>query len=70
MTGVSLEENAVIGGFGALVAMRYAQLGHSVRMLPLGIADEFVPHGTVSQLHKRIRLDVDGICDKIKEFIG
>ena len=67
---ITLEENSMIGGFGALVAMRYAQLGHSVRMLPLGIADEFVPHGTVSQLHKRIQLDVDGICDKIKEFIG
>lgn len=67
---VTLEENAVIGGFGALVALRYAQLGHSVRLLPIGLDDQFVPHGTTAQLLHRCKLDVDGVCAAIKDFIG
>lgn len=34
---VTLEENAVLGGFGAQVAVRCAQLGLGARVLPLGI---------------------------------
>ena len=67
---VTLEENSVIGGFGALVSLRYEQLGHSVRLLPVGIGDEFVQHGTRTQLLKDSGLDAAGICDKIREFIG
>ena len=67
---VTLEENAVIGGFGALVAVRYAQLGRTVRLLPVGLDDAFVPHGSCAQLLHRCRLDVDGLCGRIKDFIG
>ena len=67
---VTLEENAVIGGFGALVAVRYAQLGRTVRLLPVGLDDEFVPHGSCAQLLHRCRLDVEGLCARIKDFIG
>lgn len=67
---VTLEENVVIGGFGALVALRCAQLGLSIRQLSLGIGDEYVPHGTRGQLLSRCGLDVPGICQKIREFVG
>ena len=67
---MTLEENAVIGGFGALVAVRYAQLGRTVRLLPVGLDDAFVPHGSCAQLLHRCRLDVDGLCGRIKDFIG
>ncbi|MGN1248803.1 MAG: 1-deoxy-D-xylulose-5-phosphate synthase [Candidatus Spyradocola sp.] len=67
---VTLEENAVIGGFGALVAVRYAQLGYTVRLLPVGIEDEFVTHGACAQLLHRCGLDVEGLCGRIKDFIG
>lgn len=67
---VTLEENAVIGGFGALVALRYAQMGHTVHLLPIGLGDEFVPHGSCTQLLHRCGLDVEGLCRRIKDFIG
>lgn len=67
---VTLEENAVIGGFGALVALRYAQMGHTVHLLPIGLGDEFVPHGSCAQLLHRCGLDVEGLCRRIKDFIG
>ncbi len=67
---VTLEENAVIGGFGALVALRYAQMGHTVHLLPIGLGDEFVPHGSCTQLLHRCGLDVEGLCRSIKDFIG
>ncbi len=67
---VTLEENAVIGGFGALVSLRLSQLGYAPRLLPLGLADAFVPHGARPQLLRRCGLDVEGVCARIKEFIG
>jgi len=67
---VTLEENAVIGGFGAMVAARYAQLGHSVRIKMIGLEDKFIPHGTMQQLHKLTGLDVHGVCEQIKTFVG
>lgn len=46
---VTLEENSVIGGFGAAVACRYAQTGASTRVYVCGIKDEFVKTGNVEE---------------------
>ena len=67
---VTLEENAVIGGFGAMVASRYAKMGKEVNIKMIGVEDAFIPHGTMQQLHKLAGLDVAAVCEKIKEFIG
>lgn len=67
---VTLEENVAIGGFGAAVAIRYAQIGYAPRLCPIGLEDRFIAHGTRAQLLAQCGLDVAGVCKKIKEFIG
>ena len=67
---VTLEENAVLGGFGAQVAVRCAQLGLGARVLPLGIPDAFIPHGTRAQQLAGCGLDVEGICRSLRRLLG
>lgn len=67
---VTLEENAVLGGFGAQVAVRCAQLGLGARVLPLGIPDAFIPHGTRAQQLAGCGLDVEGICRALRRLLG
>ena len=67
---VTLEENAALGGFGAQVAVRCAQLGLGARVLPLGIPDAFIPHGTRAQQLAGCGLDVEGICRALRRLLG
>ena len=53
---ISLENGAVAGGFGEAI-------GADVKF---GWPDEFIPHGTVSELERRYGLDVDSIVAKLK----
>jgi len=53
---VSLENGAVAGGFGE-------SIGADVRF---GWPDEFIPHGTQSELERRYGLDVDSIVAKLE----
>ena len=53
---VSLENGAVAGGFGEAI-------GADVKF---GWPDEFVPHGTCSELEKRYGLDVDSIVGRLR----
>ena len=67
---MTLEENAALGGFGAQVAVRCAQLSLGARVLPLGIPDAFIPHGTRAQQLAGCGLDVEGICRALRRLLG
>ncbi|MEN8614689.1 1-deoxy-D-xylulose-5-phosphate synthase [Dehalogenimonas sp. THU2] len=59
---VTVEENVLSGGLGSRVALLLERAGLSdVRLKCLAIPDEFVTHGTQSQLRSSYRLDADGI---------
>ena len=45
---ITLEENSVIGGFGALVNNYYLQNNQKVKIANLGVKDKFVCHGEIS----------------------
>ncbi len=71
---VTLEESVVVGGFGTAVLETLAEEGladEDLRQVPvrlIGIpADRFVDHGTVTDLRRTLRLDVDGISGQIRE---
>ncbi len=55
---VSLENGAVAGGFGEAI-------GADVK---LGWPDEFIPHGSQSELEKRYGLDAESIVAKLSTF--
>ena len=52
---VSIENGAIAGGFGEAI-------GADVKF---GWPDEFIPHGSVAELEKRFRLDVESIVDRL-----
>ncbi len=64
---VTMEENILRGGFGYAAAAFLSEVDETVKVLHFGIDDQFVQHGTVSQLHVRIGLDAASMTDKIIE---
>jgi len=71
---VTLEESAVVGGFGGAVldALSVAAFSQDsdhrpVPVTQIGIAaDRFVDHGSVSDLRRSIRLDEQGIFEQVE----
>ena len=58
---VTVENNALAGGFGSAVAEKLSDLRINCPLQRLGIPDEFVGAGTVAELDAELGLDVDGI---------
>ncbi len=59
---LTVEENALAGGFGSAVAAHLAAQGLSeVRLKSLGLPDEFVAHGPQDVLRAKLQLDAPGI---------
>ena len=66
---VTVEENALQGGFGSAVLECLAEHGVTVPVLRLGLPDRFVEQGTQAELRARLRIDVDGVGEQVKEFL-
>ncbi len=64
---VTLEENALAGGFGAAVAEYMADAGHTLPLLRIGIPDRFVPQGARAKLLEACGLLPEQVADKIME---
>ena len=68
---VTIEENAVRGGFGSGVLEFLSESKRTgVRTMCLGLPDEFVPHGDLKSLMKDIELDPEGIARRVDEFLS
>jgi 1-deoxy-D-xylulose-5-phosphate synthase len=66
---VTVEENVLNGGFGSSVACLLQESALSdVEIKTIGIADEFVEHGTQAILRAKYHLDAKGITQKVMEF--
>jgi 1-deoxy-D-xylulose-5-phosphate synthase len=67
---LTVEENALLGGFGSAVLELLQEGGlFSVPVERLGIPDLFVEHGSQSLLRRKFGIDEKGIFDKAKEMI-
>ena len=67
---VTLEDNSVVGGFGAAVAEYLAQNNRSTGLKIIGIPDEFVGQGTQEELFEELQLDGKGLAKRIAAFLG
>ncbi|NTW50139.1 MAG: 1-deoxy-D-xylulose-5-phosphate synthase [Chlorobiales bacterium] len=67
---VTIEENAIRGGFGSAVCEYLQEKGYRNRVLMLGIPDRFIDHGSPAELHKEIGLDPQSIVKSIVELAG
>ncbi len=67
---VTVEENALIGGFGSSVAELLMDSGVSgVRLKRVGIPDRFIEHGSQAQLRDLIGIDSRGVFRAAKELL-
>jgi 1-deoxy-D-xylulose-5-phosphate synthase len=67
---VTVEENVLTGGFGSSILKLLQENGiNGVSVKNIGIADEFVEHGTQAVLRAMYSLDAKGIANKILEIL-
>ncbi len=66
---VTVEENALPGGFGSLVAEHALELGHTEGLLRIGLPDEFVQHGSQEELRSILKIDAAGIKERILSWL-
>ena len=67
---VTVEEAALMGGFGSAVMELLESLNLlECKILRIGVPDRLLPHGSPSLLHAKYGIDADGIYEKIKAFI-
>ena len=64
---LTLEENALIGGFYSAVASYYAARGRTLPVRGLGIGDAFVPHASVAEQLEENRLTAEHILRELDE---
>lgn len=68
---MTIEDNAITGGFGSGVLEMFSSLGLShISVKVHGLPDECIEHGTIQELQKLVRLDPAGIADTAREFIN
>ena len=68
---VTVEENALSGGFGNSVVSLLQESGVSdVQVKSIGIPDEFVEQGSQAVLRSKYGLDAKGIARQVLEFIS
>lgn len=65
---VTVEENVLAGGFGGAVAAMVSGIA-DVRVLRIGLPDEFVGHGAQGILRSSYSLDAKGIAQRIEAFL-
>ncbi len=69
-TVVTLEDNALPGGYGSAVAELIADLGLNVKLVRMGLPDAFVEHGEIPQLYKLLGLDGESVARRIIEILN
>ncbi len=58
---VTIEDGAIIGGFGSVVAQFVSKYYPNVIVEVLGVKDEFIEHATVSQQQQDCGIDIESI---------
>lgn len=67
---VTVEENALQGGFGsAVMELLYDNGLQNVKIKRLGIPDRYIEHGSQAQLRKDVGIDAEGIAAAAEIFL-
>lgn len=64
-----VEEGVLQGGFGSAVTEFYAQNKLKVEIITLGIPDEFIEQGSISELREMVGLTTDNIVKEVKGLL-
>ncbi len=64
---LTLEDHAMVGGFGSAVAETLAMRNEDAGKIKIhGIPDHFLQHASRKELHKHLHLDAEGIADAVR----
>jgi 1-deoxy-D-xylulose-5-phosphate synthase len=58
---ITIEDGAIMGGFGSAVLEFMADHGYQSKLKRLGIPDKIIEHGTQSELQQECGFDAEGI---------
>jgi len=67
---ITVEENALQGGFGSAVLELLSDQGIFKPFRRLGLPDRFIEHGTPEELRRQVGIDEEGILKTIMEMSG
>jgi len=67
---LTLEDHALMGGFGSIVAETAADRGLALRVHRAGIRDELVPHAARSRQLADHGLDLAGVVRRLRRLLG
>lgn len=67
---VTVEENALRGGFGSTVLEFLQEQGSRTKIIRIGIPDAFVEHGDPAILRKQLGLTAEGIAEKVSSYLS
>ena len=64
-----VEEGVLNGGFGMMVNEFLSEHDYKGEVRCLGIDDQFVEHGSVSELRRMLKIDGESIADSIRQWM-
>lgn len=67
---VTVEDGCIQGGMGSAVLEFMADHGYTAQVKRLGVPDEYIEHGSQSQLYKECGYDVDAMVATAKQLVG
>lgn len=68
-TIVTVEDNAISGGFGSAILEFAATHNYKKTIKPLGIPDAFVEHGSIEELQNLVGLDTESLKKTFKSLL-
>ena len=66
---VTLEENVKNGGFGEKVLDYFGEQTEGPKVRIVAIEDQFVPHGSVTDLMRQQRMDSASVTSRVEEWM-
>lgn len=67
---VTIEDGVLAGGFGSAVNHYFSKLKKRPKVKNMGIPDEWIMHGSVSQLQKKCGYDAEGVKKTILDLVA
>lgn len=66
---ITVENGVIRGGLGSAVLEFMADNGYTPRVKRIGVPDEFIEHGPISEQYKLCGMDAQSIADEIKKMV-
>ena len=66
---LTVEDGVIKGGFGSAVNDYFKSLESNLKLVNLGIPDEWVMHGDIKNLQALCGFDIEGIVDNVKKLM-